>query len=120
MPTLDVITVVTTDLERSLAFYRLLGVGSPDLVAPRFALADLGHRIRLAWTAEPQPSADDVNHLRLGIRCADADELAQRYRTATHAGHRAVSPPHDAAWGATVCRLLDPDGNVVELYSPLP
>jgi len=54
MPMLDVITVVTTDLERSLAFYRLLGVGPPDLVSPRFATADLGHRIRLAWTVEPE------------------------------------------------------------------
>ena len=120
MPTLDVITVVTTDLERSLAFYRLLGVGPPDLVGPRFAAVDLGHRIRLAWTAEPQPSTGDAGRLCLGIRCAGADELEQRYRTAIDAGHRAVSPPHDAAWGATVCRLLDPDGNVVELYSPLP
>lgn len=120
MPTLDVITVVTADLERSLAFYRLLGVGPPDLVGPRFATADLGHRIRLAWTVEREPSHDDVDHVRLGIRCADADELEQRYRTAIDAGHRSVSPPHDAAWGATVCRLLDPDGNVVELYSPLP
>ncbi len=120
MPTLDVITVVTTDLERSVRFARLLGVGPPDLVGPGFATTDLGHRIRLAWTVEPRRSPDDVDRVRLGIRCADTGELAQRYRAAIDAGHRAVVPPHDAPWGATVCRLLDPDGNVVELYSPWP
>ncbi len=120
MPALDVITIVTTDLDRSLAFARLLGIGPPDLVGPGFATVDVAHPIRLAWTVEPHSSPRGVDHVRLGVRCVDADELAQRYRAATGAGHRAFSPPHDAAWGATVCRLLDPDGNVVELYAPLP
>ena len=31
-----------------------------------------------------------------------------------------TSAPHDAGWGARVCRVLDPDGNTVELYAPWP
>jgi len=119
MSAIDVLTIVTDDLDRSQAFYRLLGVGPSDATSPSFAVLGLDHS-RVAWTTEPLGSPPSCGHLRLGVRCSDALELERIHRAAVAAGHRVVSAPHDAAWGATVCTLLDPDGNAVELYVPLP
>lgn len=119
MSAIDVFTIVTDDLDRSLAFYRLLGVGPSDAGSSRFALLELD-RGRVAWTTETPGSAQPCGHVRLGVRCSDAGELERIHRAAVAAGHRSVSAPHDTAWGATVCTLLDPDGNAVELYVPLP
>lgn len=119
MSAIDVFMIATDDLDRSLAFYRMLGVGPPDVIGARFAVLGLD-RARVIWTTEPTGSKPPCRHLFLGVRCSDALELERIHRAAVAAGHRVVSAPHDAAWGATVCTLLDPDGNAVELYVPLP
>jgi catechol 2,3-dioxygenase-like lactoylglutathione lyase family enzyme len=120
MPSLDAITIVVRDVATSLAFYRLAGVVDDDALVGCYAATSLGRGARLEWTVEPSAATAPPAPVRLGIRCADSDELEQTYRSVVAAGHRAVSAPHDASWGARVCRVLDPDGNTVELYTPWP
>ncbi len=119
MSAIDVFTIVTDDLDRSLAFYQLLGVGPSDATSSRFAVIGLD-RASVAWTSEPVVPSRRGGHVRPGVRCSDVLELERIHRAAVAAGHRVLSAPHDTAWGATVCTLLDPDGNTVELYVPLP
>ena len=120
MATLDAITIVVRDVPTSLAFYRLAGVVDEKAPAGCYATTALGCGVRLEWTVDPSPAATSTPPVRLGIRCADGDELEQTYRSLVAAGHRAVASPHDASWGARVCCVLDPDGNAVELYTPWP
>ena len=122
MPALDAITIVVSDVPTSLAFYRLVGAdaGAKAVPVEGYVASALGCGVRLEWTVQPDPAAAPSSLLRLGVRCADGDELEQTYRSLVAAGHRAVSAPHDATWGARVCCVLDPDGNAVELYTPWP
>ena len=120
MSALDAITIVVRSLPTSLAFYRLVGVEAEDVLVGCYAVTELGCGVRLEWTVESSPSPTSSPRVRLGLRCADGDELERIYRSVVAAGHRPVSAPHDASWGARVCRVLDPDGNTVELYTPWP
>ena len=120
MPTLDVITVVTTDLERSLAFYRLLGVGSPDLVAPRFTLARPGP----SGSGSPGPP-NLSRRPTTSTTCASASAVRTPTNSCCDTARRpmpAIGRSHlpMTQRGEPRCAGLDPDGNVVELYSPLP
>ena len=120
MPAVDAITIVVRSLPTSLAFYRLMGVEAEDVLVGSYAASELGCGVRLEWTVESNPAAVSSAQVRLGVRCADGDALERTYRSIVAAGHHPVSAPHDASWGARVCRVLDPDGNTVELYAPWP
>jgi catechol 2,3-dioxygenase-like lactoylglutathione lyase family enzyme len=120
MPVFDAVTIVARSLADSLAFYRLMGVEPEKPPIGHYAATELDCGVRLEWTVESSSRATASQQVRLGVRCADSDELERTYRTIVAAGHRTVSAPHDATWGARVCRVLDPDGNAVELYTPWP
>ena len=56
----------------------------------------------------------------LAFKCDDAADVDETYRPA----HRSrASPgqtePYDAFWGQRYANVVDPDGNVVDLFAPL-
>jgi catechol 2,3-dioxygenase-like lactoylglutathione lyase family enzyme len=125
---LDVVGIVVSDMARSLAFYRNLGLEPPpgadqephveiilpggirlafDTVEtirsfdPHWAPPSGGHRISLAFQFDAPE----------GVDRAYSDRVARGYE-----GHKA---PWDAFWGQRYAEVLDPDGNLVDLYAPL-
>ncbi len=129
MRRLNSITTLVDDMPRSLEFYRLLGFDIPsDADADGYVSIDLRGRLHLSWNTE------DVEHTfhpgcaapsgsgRMGItlRCSSAGEVDRLFREIVANGHAVGLEPYDAAWGARCCRLLDPDGNAVDLVAPLP
>ena len=106
--------LVTTDLDRSLGFYRdlLRGTveyqfpadGPPVYVSVAVGDASLGIGVDREST--------DVGHTHLWVTVDDCD-LAVSHLAA--AGVVVVSPPEDQPWGERVARVLDPDGNQVSL-----
>jgi catechol 2,3-dioxygenase-like lactoylglutathione lyase family enzyme len=120
MPHIAAFTIVVDDMHRSLDFYRRLGLDAPATADTRgFVTSTLGSGTQLAFKRRPtQPRAP--GRLTIGVRCADAHEVDAIYRSLVDAGHAGVIEPGDAPWGAWRCRLLAPDGNVVELFAPLP
>ena len=126
---LDVVGIVVDDMARSLAFYRRLGFdlapqadGEPHVEAP------LPGGLRIAWdTAETIRSFDPGwtppsggHRIGLAFACADPADVDATYRELITAGYRGHLEPWDAFWGQRYATVLDPDGNSVDLFAPLP
>jgi uncharacterized glyoxalase superfamily protein PhnB len=60
-----------------------------------------GHRVGLAFLCEHPEEVDEV-HAKL-----------------VAAGHPSQVLPFDAFWGQRYATILDPDGNLVDLFAPL-
>lgn len=124
MPELNAIGIVASDLARSIAFYRLLGVDFPEEEGHLEARLPSGVRFMLdseevVRSFRPDWTRETGNQLGLAFECdspADVDEL---YARVTGAGFHGEKEPFDAFWGQRYAQLRDPDGVPVDLYSPL-
>ncbi|RLK25085.1 glyoxalase/bleomycin resistance protein/dioxygenase superfamily protein [Micromonospora sp. M71_S20] len=127
-PTLDLIGMVTSDLPRSLAFYRRLGLDIPaDADTAPHVEVTLPGGLRLAWDTADTVRAFDPDWkpgggggASLAFRCADPAEVDRLYAELVAEGHEGHLPPWDAYWGQRYAVVLDPDGNGVDLFAPLP
>jgi catechol 2,3-dioxygenase-like lactoylglutathione lyase family enzyme len=128
-PRLDLIGLVTRDMAASLAFYRRLGLDVPaGAEAEPHVEAALPGGLRLAWdTAESVKSFDPEwtpptgsPRASLAFRCDGPAEVDARYAELTQAGYASAMAPWDAFWGQRYAVVLDPDGNGVDLFAPLP
>jgi len=129
MPHIDAIATVVKDMARTLGFYRLLGLEIPAAADNEgYVTIDLGGGVRFAWNTEaaersfnPGWQAPPVAG-RMGItfRCVDAIEVDTVYSGIVEAGYEGDLEPFDAPWGSRHCRVLDPDGNAIDLFAPLP
>jgi uncharacterized glyoxalase superfamily protein PhnB len=121
----DYVGVVSSDLHRSVEFYRLVGIPLPDAESDhvevelpngmRFALDSLelmksisshwespvGHRMGMAFNAGTPSGVDEA------------------YRQIVGAGFDGMTEPFDAFWGQRYAQVKDPDGNPVDIYAAL-
>ena len=131
---LDQINIVVRDMQRSLAFYRLLGVSIEDTRGPEWAewarhhvngVASNGVRVEfdsVAFAKQWNPGLDEA---RLGsavipmFHVSSREEVDRVHARVTAAGHRTHKAPEDAFWGARYAIVEDPDGNSVGVMSPI-
>lgn len=121
------IGIVTRDLERSLAFYRQLGLDIPDGSEnqPHVEVA-LPGGLRLLWdTLETIQSFDpdyrmpaDGHRMSLAFEFASSAEVDDAYAQLTR-DHEGYQEPWDAFWGQRYAVVLDPDGNAIDLFAGL-
>jgi uncharacterized glyoxalase superfamily protein PhnB len=128
-PQLDVFGIVVSDMARSVAFYRLLGLefpegaeGEPHVEAPlpggmRYALdtEDVMRAFDPGWTRPTNGHATGG-----AFRCESPGEVDQIYNDLLAAGATTHKEPFDAFWGQRYAQLKDPDGTVIDLYAALP
>ncbi|OLC55676.1 MAG: glyoxalase [Chloroflexi bacterium 13_1_40CM_4_68_4] len=124
MPALAAIGIVARDLSLSVAFYRLLGVEIPDQDGDHIDVA-LPSGMRLMWDALElikQIDADWVepvgHRMGLAFECANAADVDRVHKRVVDSGFRSKKDPWDAFWGQRYAQLIDPDGNVVDLFAP--
>ena len=126
---LNAIGITCSDLERSLIFYRTLGVGLPEYdPATGHYEAHLGGDVRLMLDSEAvmasfidgysTPTGND--RMSLAVECETPAEVDAMYSTITREGFSGVKEPFDAFWGQRYATVADPDGNHVDLYAALP
>ena len=127
-PTLNAFGLVAQDLPRTLAFYRQLGLDIPDDAdgAPHVEVA-LGGGVRLmfdpvetvrSFDPDWQPATGGYG-MGMAFECTSPSAVDEVHARMTGLGHRSHREPWDAFWGQRYASLLDPDGNVVDLYAPL-
>ena len=126
---LDLVGIVTTDLVRSLAFYRVLGVETPqvDGTEPHVE-AVLPNGLRLAWDTldtirsfDPGFTPAAGGHpIALAFATASPADVDALYKEVVAAGFHGHKEPWDAVWGQRYAVVHDPDGNTVDLFGPLP
>jgi uncharacterized glyoxalase superfamily protein PhnB len=126
VPSLDAIGIVSKDLAASIRFYRLLGVTFPEpdgdhveAVLPnglRLMLDDL----KLIKQLDPEWTAPTGHRMGLAFACASPAEVDAVHARVTAAGHASKTAPWDAFWGQRYAQIVDPDGNIVDLFAALP
>jgi uncharacterized glyoxalase superfamily protein PhnB len=126
MAQLNAIGIVVTDLERSIRFYRLLGLDLPEAPGEGHVEATLAGGARLMLDTEetvksfrPDWTRATGNQLGLAFECADAAEVDRTYARVVEAGFQSEKEPWDAFWGQRYAQLADPDGVPVDLYAAL-
>jgi catechol 2,3-dioxygenase-like lactoylglutathione lyase family enzyme len=131
MPQFEAIGVVVSDLPRSAAFYRELGLEFPEPLDPeghghveaslpgglRFML-DTEETIR-SFDPEWSPPSGGGHRSSLAFRCDSPEEVDAAYSRLLEAGATAHKEPWDAFWGQRYAEVKDPDGNVVDLFAAL-
>lgn len=125
-PQLDLIGLVASDLPRTLAFYRALGLDLPPSAdgEPHVEVT-LPGGLRLAWDSvdvirsfDPGWTPPTGGHrAALAFRCADAAEVDATYARMVDAGFAGHLAPWDAFWGQRYAVLHDPDGTAVDLFA---
>ena len=123
-PKLDLVGLVVEDLERSLAFYRRLGL---DPEGEDHVEATLPGGLRIAWDSvetirsfdpdwQPPRGGQRIGLAFLVDSPAEVDVLYAELSQAGQGGHK---EPWDAFWGQRYAQVKDPDGIVVDLFAPL-
>jgi uncharacterized glyoxalase superfamily protein PhnB len=127
VPHLDAIGIVTGDTAASCRFYELLGVpvGEPPAGEDHFETT-LPSGIRLMWDSvglvkqlnpDWQPPAG--HRLGLAFHCGTPAGVDSTHAAVVAAGFGSKADPWDAFWGQRYALVIDPDGNVVDLFAPL-
>lgn len=129
-PRLDAIGVIASDLERSAAFYRRVGIEFPDPLDPEghgHVEASLpgGFRFMLD-TVETIKSFDPDweppsggHRVAIAFACDSPAEVDAAYSSLLENGGRSHKEPWDAPWGMRYAQVADPDGNIVDLFARL-
>ena len=147
-PILDQLDLVVRDMEKSMAFYRLIGLDIPDgaiwstqsgahhvmmrmpggfeLALASYALAavyNAGWRQpraeeRTGQTTSEARPYDAGGRTVMSFRLQDAAAVDAAYERITGAGYRSAQPPYYAFWGSRYAIVVDPDGNHVGLMGP--
>jgi catechol 2,3-dioxygenase-like lactoylglutathione lyase family enzyme len=126
MPNLNAIGIVVGDMDRSIRFYRLLGLDVPETPGEGHVDTFLPNGVRFMLDSEevvrsfrPDWSRAAGNQLALAFECATPAEVDETYRRAVEAGFHGEKEPWDAFWGQRYAQLADPDGVPVDLYAAL-
>jgi catechol 2,3-dioxygenase-like lactoylglutathione lyase family enzyme len=124
MPKLNAVGIVTSDMARSIAFYRLLGLDVPETPDEGHVDTFLPNGVRFMLDSEevvrsfrPEWRRETGNQVGLALECESPAEVDDRYARAVDAGFDGEKEPWDAFWGQRYAQLRDPDGVPVDLYA---
>ncbi len=127
MAKLDLLGIVVKDMAASLKFYRLLGMDiPPEADTEGHVEVVLAGGLRMAWdTLEVVQSFNDHwptptgHRMGLAFLCDGPAEVDALYEKVTAAGYGSHKAPWDAFWGQRYAVVIDPDGNLIDLFAPL-
>lgn len=124
--TSTVVEIVAKDIDRSLEFYRLLGLDVPHAGGPHVEV-DLPGGNRLAFDTEEVIAGmhggwtppTGAGRVAIAFGLASPDQVDALFETITAAGHPGPLAPFDAPWGQRYATVTDPGGTSVDLFAPL-
>jgi catechol 2,3-dioxygenase-like lactoylglutathione lyase family enzyme len=127
-PRLDAFGIVVSDMARSVAFYRRLGLEFPEGSENEGHVeAQLPGGVRYMLDTEevirsfdPEWQRPDGHVGGGAFQCETPEEVDQVYAELLGAGATPHREPWDAFWGQRYAQLKDPDGTVIDLYAALP
>ena len=126
-PSFEAIGMAVSDMSRSLAFYRMLGLEFPEgSESEEHVEAQLPGGLRFMLDTEelirqidPEWQRPSGNTIGLAFRCDSAADVDRVYSELTSAGYAGHKEPWDAFWGQRYAQVRDPDGNVTDLFASL-
>ena len=119
------VRVITEDLPRLARFYeavtrtaaRWLTDDFAELVTPSATFA-LSHPRRVAFVGENPPRAAANSSAIIEFLVDDVDDLFTRLQAELGDDLTVMQPPTMMPWGNQSALLRDPDGNLINLYTP--
>lgn len=125
-PKLDMIGIVCSDMRASVAFYRRLGLEFPkDPGSEPYIEVDFGclrvslNDLEMVKGIEPDWQPPTGARMGLAFLCGSPAEVDSTFRELVASGAPSHKEPWDAFWGQRYAQVMDPDGNVVDLFAPL-
>ncbi|MCW3845204.1 VOC family protein [Micromonospora yasonensis] len=128
-PIMNTLDIAVADIAASIAFYRRLGlVFQVDPNYAEHAACDLpgGLHVMLneeKFTAMARPGwtrTAGSPPIFLAFQLDTPADVDAKYAELVGAGYAGSREPWDAFWGHRYATVLDPDGNGIDLYCPLP
>jgi uncharacterized glyoxalase superfamily protein PhnB len=121
----DMVGLNVRDMGAALRFYRLLGMDIPSGVEKQqYVEVVTPNNYRISWNAISMvqdifpESFDPAGHrVGLAFRCDSPDEVDSVYRRMVQAGYTGFCEPWDAFWGQHYAVVMDPDGNLIDLFA---
>jgi hydroxymethylpyrimidine/phosphomethylpyrimidine kinase len=110
-PRLNQVTVTGTDYERSVAFYKRLGLKQIVANPPDYARFETGGGATLSVQIDPEEMVSATTAIYL--ECDDLDDQVDRL---ARSGVPFEHGPRNQPWMWREARLRDPDGNIIFLY----
>jgi hydroxymethylpyrimidine/phosphomethylpyrimidine kinase len=110
-PRLNQVTVTGTDYERSVDFYRRLGLKQIVANPPDYARFETEGGATLSVQIDPEEKI--LATTAVYLECDDLDERVERL---ARSGLAFEHGPRNQPWMWREARLRDPDGNIVFLY----
>jgi uncharacterized glyoxalase superfamily protein PhnB len=116
------ICLITDDIPRLARFYELLSGGHPEGGDVHAELSFAGVQLAFFTRAGMEEMAPGsmigagYGSFTLGFEVADVDAECARLAAA---GVEVVKPPATHPWGCRSAWLRDPDGNIVDLITPV-
>lgn len=125
-PTSVVIELVPANLQRSLEFYRLLGLVVPEPDGPHVEV-DLPSDNLLAFDTEEVIAGmhpgwappESGGRVAIAFGLAEPGHVDAVFKKLTAAGHLGTLDPFDAPWGQRYATVEDPDGTSIDLFASL-
>ena len=120
--------IFAKDVQRSIAFYRLLGLPVPEPAGPDPHVdVELPGGNRLSFDAQETITGmrpdwtppETAGRVALAFALDSPADVDTTFERLTNAGYTASLNPYDAPWGQRYASVLDPDGNFVDLFAPL-
>jgi catechol 2,3-dioxygenase-like lactoylglutathione lyase family enzyme len=124
---IDAVAVASSDLKKTLSFYTLLGFEFEELgeglqhIEPLSSfggarlMIDSKEIIADIMGEEPKPG----NHSSFAIQFDSSKEVNTICSLLTENKFNVVKEPWDAPWRQRYAVVADPDGYLIDLYSPL-
>jgi catechol 2,3-dioxygenase-like lactoylglutathione lyase family enzyme len=126
VPLLNALGIVVSDMERSIRFYRLIGLDVPETPGEGHVDAFLPNGVRFMLDSEqvvrsfrPEWQRVTGNQLGIALECDSPSEVDEVFARVTETGFHGEKEPWDAFWGQRYAQLRDPDGVPVDLYASL-
>ena len=123
----DMIGMVVKELAASLKFYRLLGLDIPEgAEAEDYAQVITPNGYRISWNTVtmiqglyPDWEEPRGHRMTLAFKCDTPAEVNALHDAVVAGGYASYKAPWDAFWGQRYAVVIDPDGNLVDLFAPL-
>jgi hydroxymethylpyrimidine/phosphomethylpyrimidine kinase len=110
-PRLNQVTVTGSDYERSVDFYRRLGLRQIVANPPDYARFETEGGVTFSVQIDPEEKVIATTAIYL-----ECDDLDQRVEQLARSGLPFEHGPRDQPWMWREARLRDPDGNIIFLY----
>jgi uncharacterized glyoxalase superfamily protein PhnB len=123
----DLVGIVVSNMAASLRFYRLLGLDiPPNIESEQHVEVTLANGFRIAWdNLEMMKSIDPDwidpigQRMTVAFKCESPEEVDRLYKRVVQSGYQGHKAPWDAFWGQRYAVVIDPDGNLVDLFAGL-